>query len=94
MESVVVTLRVAPKSKQNAIVGWHGEALKIKVCAAPENGEANRAVIAVLALELGLPKAAFAFDSGLTSRNKRLRINGISTEALRRRFAQAKPQTP
>ncbi len=90
MESAVITLRVAPKSAQDAVAGWHGDALKVKVRAAPENGRANEAVIAVLAKALGLPRNAVVIESGQTSRNKRVRVTGISAEAVRQNFAPAK----
>jgi len=66
MESTRLTLRVTPKSSQDAIVGWQGDALKIKVRAAPENGRANAAVIAVLAEALGLPQKSVIIECGLT----------------------------
>ncbi len=80
MESTILRLRVAPKSSQDAMVGWHGGALKIKVRAAPENGRANDAVVAVLAAALSLPRNAIVMESGQASRDKRVRIIGL-TEA-------------
>jgi uncharacterized protein (TIGR00251 family) len=94
MDSTILMLRVAPKSAQDAVVGWQGEVLKVKVRAVPENGRANEAVIAVLAKALEVPKTAIVIESGQASRNKRVRITGLSAEAIRRRFVAAKPQTP
>jgi uncharacterized protein (TIGR00251 family) len=86
MESCVLALRVTPKSSQDAIVGWHGDALKIKVRAAPENGRANAAVIAVLAEALGVPKKSITIESGETSRQKRMHIQGLAQPVARARL--------
>lgn len=86
MDSTQLLLRVAPKSAQDCLVGWHGEALKVKVRAAPEDGRANAAVIKLLADALGLPQKAIALESGVTSRNKRIRIDGINGAELKNRL--------
>jgi len=89
----LLKLRVAPKSAQDAAVGWHGDALKIKVCAAPENGRANAAVVELLAKALDLPKAAVVIVSGQASRDKRVRIHGRSQDdVLAQINASLKPQ--
>lgn len=50
--------------------------LAIRVSAVPEEGKANKALIAFLAKSLKLPKSAIHLISGGTSRKKRLRIDG------------------
>jgi uncharacterized protein len=49
-----LTVKVVPGSSRNQIVGWLGNALKIKVTAPPEKGRANEAVVAILADRLGM----------------------------------------
>ena len=49
-----------------------GAALNVRVRALPEDGAANRAVIATLAKALKLPKSDFSVLSGETSRSKTL----------------------
>ena len=76
-----LTIKVAPKSSSDRIQGWavdeEGErVLKIAVTAAPEDGKANKAVIALLAKRLKLPKSALEIASGHTSRRKTLLIDG------------------
>ena len=89
MISSCLALRVAPKSASDAIVGWHGEALKVKVRAAPENGKANAAVIALLATTLGVPQKAISLESGQASRNKRVRITGLTIPAVQAQITAA-----
>ena len=56
-------LRVRPRSKRAALIGVHAGALRIAVTAPPERGQANRAVLELLAEVLGL-------SAGHASRDK------------------------
>lgn len=69
-------LRVVPKAKRRH-TEFDGELLRVWVTAAPEKGEANLAVIELLSELLKVPKSAVQLDSGLHSRNKTARIDGI-----------------
>ncbi len=87
-----VRLKVAPKAKRNQFGGLldepdggplgQGRALKISVTAAPEDGKANAAVIALLAQEWGVAKSAISVVSGATDRRKLVEIRGPSQELL------------
>ena len=61
---------VQPRASRNAIVGWHGDALKVALCAAPVDGEANAALLAFLAKALGLKKAQVSLAQGQASKHK------------------------
>jgi len=63
-------LRVKAGGRRDALLGTHGGALKLSVRAAPEKGKANRAVIALLAEELGIPVASIELVSGAASPDK------------------------
>jgi len=65
---------VKPGAKTNAILGFHGDALKVSVTAAPERGRANRAVIALLAARLKVPPSAIRIVAGEGSRDKVVEI--------------------
>jgi uncharacterized protein (TIGR00251 family) len=88
-DGVRVRLKVAPKSKREQIGGLLDEpdgskALKVSVTAAPEDGRANAAVIALLAKEWGVAKSAISVVSGATDRRKLVEIRGPSQELLAR----------
>eukprot|EP00873_Tetraselmis_striata_P031837 jgi/Tetstr1/452101/TSEL_039137.t1 len=51
-------------------------ALAVRVCAPPDKGAANKAVIALLAKALSLPKSALTLSSGQTSRTKVILARG------------------
>ncbi len=74
-------IKVTPKASADRVQGWApdaegGRVLKIAVTAPPEDGKANKAVIALLAKRLKLPKSAITIASGETSRRKTLLIDG------------------
>lgn len=75
-------LKVIPGAKTEAIVGWLGERLKIRIRAPADKGRANQAVIALLAKQLKLPKSAISIRSGHSQANKSLIIEGLSQDAV------------
>ena len=84
---VRVRLKVTPKAKREQIGGLldepdGGKALKVAVTAAPEDGKANAALIALLAKEWGVAKSAISVVSGATDRRKLVEIRGPSRELL------------
>jgi len=85
-EGILLPVKVSPRSAKNAIAGWEGEELKVRLNAAPEKGEANEALIAFLAKSWKLPKSAFSIHSGETSRHKKILIRGVTLETLKQMF--------
>jgi uncharacterized protein len=77
-EGLFVRLHVHPRAKHSEISGIHNGALKLKVTAPPVDDAANRAVIEHFASLLGISKSCLQITSGLKSREKTLRIKGIS----------------
>jgi len=75
-------VKVLPKTSREEIVGWENDALKIRLKAVPEKGEANKALIAFLSKTLGISKQSISIVSGETSRKKKLSFTGISQEEL------------
>jgi uncharacterized protein (TIGR00251 family) len=75
---VELRIRAVPGAARERIVGEHGDALKVAVHAAPERGKANASVLAVLAAALGLPSRQLALLQGTKSRDKVVRVQGLT----------------
>ena len=73
-----LAIKAVPNAPRNAVVGWLGDALKIKVHAPALEGRANDALCEFLADELGLPRRAVTLAQGDKSRQKLVRIAGLS----------------
>ena len=78
---VILTVRLTPKGGRDSIDGIETTAdgksvLKARVRAAPSEGEANDALVRLIAKAVGVPARAVNFISGHTSRLKRLKIDG------------------
>ncbi len=87
-KGLYITLRVQPRASRNQVDGvQHGGVLKIRLTAPPVEGEANRATIDLLSKLLGLKKSSLSIDSGLKSREKRVRVEGITREKLEETFS-------
>ena len=79
-------VKVQPRAKKNAIVGEVGEALKIALTAPPLDGRANEACIAFLAEVLNVARSSVTIAAGETSRNKVIRVAGLSAADIRARL--------
>jgi uncharacterized protein (TIGR00251 family) len=71
-EGIIFKIFVQPRSSKNMIVGLHGDALKLKLTAAPVDNAANKMCIKFLAKHLGVSNAQIEIISGHTSRTKQL----------------------
>ena len=83
-----LTVKVVPGASRTEIVGWLGEALKVRVSAPPERGKANAAVEAAIAAALGLPDTAVNVVLGTTSPRKTVEISGMTEEAVHARLCK------
>ena len=81
---VIVRLHVHPGAGRTAVVGRHGDALKVKVGAPPTEGRANAACVTLVAETLGVAEAQVELTAGGSSRSKRVRVRGIDVEDVRR----------
>ena len=80
-------VKVHPRAKKNAITGELGDALKVSLTAPALEGRANEACIEFFAKLLKLPRSSVTIASGHSSRNKVIRVEGLSAEEVRRRIA-------
>ena len=78
-----IRVHVIPNAKIDKVVGEHGDAIKIKLRAPAIEGKANTALRKFLAEKLSIPQRAIALDRGERSRDKVLRIDGLSEKTIR-----------
>jgi uncharacterized protein (TIGR00251 family) len=90
-EGALVHLRVQPRASRNEIVAWQDEALRVRVTAAPVDGEANTAVCRLVARALGVAPSTVALVRGERSRDKVVRVAGLSLADVRARLAAVGP---
>ena len=84
---LIVRVRLTPNARDNSVGGTLADEsavqwLRASVRAAPEKGKANRAIIELLAKQLGIAKTRITLSSGPTGRAKKLVIANISQDEL------------
>jgi uncharacterized protein len=92
-DAVVLHVHVQPRAGRTAVVGRHGDAVKLRVAAPPVDDRANAAVTDLLADLFGLTPSDVALVSGAKSRMKRFRLSGVDLEALDARLDAAVDDT-
>lgn len=90
-----LAVRLTPRGGRDAIEGFAEDeagrlVLKARVAAPPVEGEANAALVRLLAKALGVPRSAVRIASGGTGRLKILEIDGLDEAEVRRRADQAR----
>ncbi len=80
------TVKVQPRAKKNAVTGEVGDALKLSLTAPPVEGRANEACVEFLAETLGVSRSSVTIAAGQSSRNKLIRVAGLSAAEVRRRL--------
>ena len=81
-----LALKVIPNAPRDELAGWLGAALKVKVHAPALDGRANAALTEFLADRLGLARRAVTLLRGDRSRQKVVRIDGLTLDEVRRRL--------
>jgi uncharacterized protein len=75
-----ITVRLTPRAGRDAIQGWDGDELRVRVARPPVDGRANAALIKLLAKALGVAPSRCEIVSGATARTKVIEIEGISLD--------------
>jgi uncharacterized protein (TIGR00251 family) len=82
-------VRVQPRASRAGIAGWRQDgALAVRVTAPPVEGRANAAVGALLATALGVPASAVRVVRGEASRDKWVRVAGLTPAEIRRKLGE------
>lgn len=85
---VIFSVKVHPRAKKNDITGEVGDALKVSLTSPPVDGRANDACIEFFAKLLKVPRTSITIASGQSSRNKVIRVAGVSAAEVRGRLGQ------
>ena len=88
-DAVVLRVHVQPSAGRTAIVGRHGDAVKLRVAAPPVDDRANVAVAELLADLFGIKTGDVELVSGGKSRVKRFRLKGVDVDTLDARLDAA-----
>jgi uncharacterized protein (TIGR00251 family) len=86
---VVIAVRLTPKGGRDSIDGIETLSdgrfvLKVRVRALPSEGEANAALLKLIAKTLDVPTRSVALESGATSRVKRIAVEGDAPALIAR----------
>jgi uncharacterized protein len=84
-------VRIHPRSRTNAITGMLGDVLKVSLTAPPVDGKANEACIEFFAKLLKVPRSSVSIAAGQSSRNKVIRVVGLTAEELQKRLSLGSP---
>jgi uncharacterized protein (TIGR00251 family) len=77
-----IQVKLLPRSSRSEIVGRENNRLKVKVTSPPVDGEANKALIQLLAKTLGISKGRIEIIAGKSSKLKTIRIYGLSEKDI------------
>ena len=80
--SITFDVLVQPRASRAKIGPRHDGRIKIAVTAPPVDGEANAAVVELVAKALGVPRRAVEVIAGAASRRKTLRVTGATPQQL------------
>ena len=85
-DSALLRVRVQPRASGDEVVGWDGATLRVRVHAAPVDGAANQALLALLARAFRVPRSAVTLVRGSHARDKLVRVEGRSLQTLEARI--------
>lgn len=86
--AVTFAVKVVPRSRKNEILGSEGDALKVRLTAPPVEGKANAALIKFLAEVLGVSRAQIEIVSGEKSKQKIVRVSGVTAAQIQNKIAR------
>jgi len=81
-DALLLRVFVQPRASRNQFCGIHEGELKLRLTSPPVDGAANECCREFLAKQLKVPKSAVTLISGDSSRHKRLRIAGATTQQI------------
>ena len=86
-----INIKLLPRSSVNQIIGLENNVYKIKVTSPPVDGKANKSLINILSKQLGIAKGKIEITSGTISRNKKVKIKGLSKVEIAQKLGGYSP---
>jgi uncharacterized protein (TIGR00251 family) len=78
-----ISIRLQPRARRNEVVGERAGAVVIRLTAPPVDGKANAALCTFVARAAGVPPSRVSVVRGQTSRDKVVRVDGVTESLLR-----------
>jgi uncharacterized protein (TIGR00251 family) len=85
-QGVILRVQVQARASRDEVVGVHGNALKVRITAAPVEGAANRHLLKFLAGQLGIRSGQMTIQSGRTSKVKHIVVRELSAAEVEHRL--------
>jgi len=79
-DGLYLNVHAQPGARRPQLRGLHGDAVKIAIGEAAQDGKANRAIVRLIAKSLDMSASAVEITSGMTARRKRVLLRGASVE--------------
>lgn len=86
-DGVSFAVKIHPRAKKSGIAGNLGNSLKLSLTTPPIEGRANEACIEFFAKLLKLPRSSITIASGQKSRNKVIRVAGVTIQYVKERLS-------
>jgi uncharacterized protein (TIGR00251 family) len=83
-DHALIAVRVQPRARRTEVVGDRAGAVVVRVAAPPVDGRANGARCRFVAERAGVPRGAVSVVRGEGARDKLLRVEGRTADAVRR----------
>lgn len=74
IKPMLIKLKIIPRSSQNKLIKLSNNEYKVKLTAAPVDGEANKKLLEFLSKEWKIPKSKIKITKGLASRRKIIEV--------------------
>lgn len=85
---MILVIKVIPNAHKNAVDGFMGETLKVRVKSPPDKGKANDELLDFLSTVFSIPKSRLSIISGHSSRLKKIKIEGLSTSEFEKMYSR------
>lgn len=77
---ISIAVALQPRASKAAVVGEHDGRLKLSVCAAPDKGRANKALIRMISDLFNTPTSTVSITAGKAARKKTVHIDGLTLD--------------